>query len=174
MMFWDREARRRRLSARLKALGGAQLVAFGSATLESAMTIAAPPRHPARTLVRAAVTLARESATPAKLDALATRIADAQPDEDDAPPPGCADLLDGASTLCSPMKRPTPARASSLASYAYQAVLERFLDQDAAAGDEAAFERAERATPRAMAFLEAQYALLADTEAGGNATDVGR
>lgn len=167
MIHWDREARRRRLSARLKALDDAHLVAFVAATLEQALTLAAPGRSACRTLVREAIATARAPKRPTAqaVATLAARIGDAEPDEDDRPPKGHADLLSGAAALCSLLKRPKPAAASSAASYAYQAVLGRFIDSRAAAGGEASFERAERATPEAMAFLEEQYARLTELEA---------
>ena len=166
MIHWDHEARRRKLDARLKALGAPQLVAFVCATLDEAMKVAGPARHPSRTLLRDSIALARRAKPPTKeeLERLATRIGDAQPDEDDSPPSGCADLLDGAAALCKLVGRPVPRTASTAASYAYQAVLERFIDREASCGGEAEFMRAERATPEAMAFLESQYAALAKVE----------
>lgn len=170
MIHWDREARRRKLSARLKALDATRLLAFSATTLEEATNLAAAPRHRVRTLVRAAAELARAPAAPSAsvIAALVDRIGDAQPDEDDSPPRGCADLLDGAEALCSLIERPKPATASTIASFAYQAVLDRFIDRRASAGGEAELDRAERDTPKAMTFLDAQYTLLAVLESGAS------
>lgn len=171
MIHWDREARRRKLSSRLKAFTPHLLLAFAGATAEHAkdVVLAGKVGKPVGPLLAEALRASWTAADSRAVDLgdLAARIEDAQPDEDDSSPPGHADLLDGASTLCSMIRKPTARLASGVASYAYQAVLARFIDRKASAGGEARFERAELATPQALAEIELQYAVLAALEALG-------
>ncbi len=111
MIHWDREARRRKLSSRLKAFTPQALMAFASATVEHGMQLVLAGKVGKRIgpLVGEAVRASWIAAESREVDLgdLPARIRDAQPDEDDSPPRGHGDLLDGASTLCSMIRKPT-------------------------------------------------------------------
>lgn len=165
MILWDKEMKRLKVRARLRALEPRAILAWATDVLEHALEIALTPKLAKSAdakVVRQAIEASRRhlDGKPAKLGDLADRIADRLPDEDDEPPAGIADLLDGALALCELIETPRADAAFGIASYAYQAVLARFIDREAASGGEADHRKAELATPECLREIEHQGARL--------------
>ena len=169
MILWDREMKRAKARARLRALPPTTRVLWATDALDHALEISLTPKLAKAAdakIVRRAIEAARRGVEHAKLVELAEAVEARMPDEDDEPPPGVADLLDGALALCDLLETPTAETALEVASFAYQAVSSRFLDLDASAGSEAAYRKAELTTPQCLREIELQLARLDALERG--------
>lgn len=169
MIHWDREMKRLKVRARLRALPPRVQVAFAAGCLEHALEVALTPKgrkSKYAAVVREAIAASRHDAegrpeiSEVSLRGLAERIVDLLPHEDDSPPAGCADLLDGALGLCRLLQKPKADAAFSIASYAYQAVSDRFIDAEDSAGGEAEYTKAELATAECLEEVRVQVAVL--------------
>ncbi len=181
MLHWDGEMKRRRVSARLKALSPLARTSFGAGALfhaygevrvttEWAMSSGAIVESLDRAFAAVWERVGRGS--PHNLGATDVRddIERHAPGEDSPSLPGQGDLVDGVLRLLNLRRGPKPADAFDLASYAYQAITDVALPT--VSGGEETFRQAESSSPACLGEVAFQLAYLAALEVIG-AGDVG-
>lgn len=173
MLNWDGEVAKARVKARLKVLPAAAQVSFAAGALQHALGVVARDaswRQDAN-LVETFERVLRSAwefvGTGTGLEALRERgraLVELLPDEDSPAKPGLADLVDGLSELGKLAGKPSALAALDVASFAYQAVAGVASRVAEAAGGEAEYARAERASERCLAEVCFQLDYLSRLE----------